>query len=273
MAGHSLNPRIESRSVWLPVHVRGNGMRGVYTSSFGLRPKTSGSCENLGKDKLPPLSLAGKQLAIQNPAPLGHAGGGKGRRRLTDGLACRGRNRVGVKANHAGLIGVEMPLSRGTDHVWIRVNLVIIDDPTAGRRGNVGDRIPALYSGSKIVLDQVCRGRGRRPAGGTQVGQGGRKSNTVECGISSFSGDDRAHILRGCRLIRRHARTEKIGDGDGCDDQDDGHYDEQLDQGKTTRGASRLAGCRLGLSLGPSHDKLLLFSSKYAGGGSPCFLA
>jgi len=56
------------------------------------------------------------------------------------------------------------------------------------------------------------------------------KPNII-CGlIDNLGGIDRAHGRDRGGFVRRHARAEKIGNGNRRDNQDDGDNDQQLDQ-------------------------------------------
>src|SRR6266849_1061746 len=151
---------------------------------------------------------------------------------LTNRRAGYGRRAARVGTDHTGLVGEELPLPGGADVCGHGCNRVRIDGATHRCSGRVREDVAALGARSQDRVNQVrkrCRGRGCRP----QIGQRGRVAGPVGGGVSDASRVDRPQRANRRRFVRRHLRTQQVGDGNRRDDQNDRHDDQKLDKRKT----------------------------------------
>src|SRR5713226_7176908 len=151
---------------------------------------------------------------------------------LADRRAGHVRRAGRVGTDHTGLVGEELPLPGGADVRGHGCNRVRVDGATHHSSGREREDVAALGARSQDRVNQVrsrCRGRGCRP----QIGQQGRVAGPVGGGVSDASRVDRPQRANRRRFVRRHLRTQQVGDGNRRDDQNDRYDDQKLDERKT----------------------------------------
>src|SRR5208283_871657 len=88
-------------------------------------------------------------------------------------------------------------------------------------RGGQGVVNQAAVSGSRNA---------RSDAAGAQLGQRGIANRRIGAVIADFTDDDGVLGSGRGRIVGSHTGTEQVWNGDGCNDQDDGDHDQQLNQ-------------------------------------------
>src|SRR4029077_8193676 len=90
----------------------------------------------------------------------------------------------------------------------------------------------ALVAGGELAVDQasVCRSRHARNDQSAQIGNGGRKTGYRIGGCVRHLSCSKSALRRSRRrLVRSNTCAQQVWNGNSCNDQDDGHHDQQLD--------------------------------------------
>src|SRR5579871_230152 len=143
----------------------------------------------------------------------------------------RGGRTRRIRADHAGLVGEKCTLTghasaRGNCRQSVLQNVAVV----IRRTGGVSEGVAALRAARQNCVNQFCRtcscGAACRSA---EASQG--RGIAVVCGVVLGGGGvDGAQRTYGRRLIGRNLRAQQVRDGDGRDNQDDRHDDQELDQ-------------------------------------------
>jgi len=92
--------------------------------------------------------------------------------------------------------------------------------------------VSALCTGGKLGVDQTGAGRTRRST--RRAAQGVKRAGVTDfwigCVIRYLRTVDGTHRTDRRGFVRRHARTQQVGNGNRSDDQNDCHHNQQLDQ-------------------------------------------
>src|SRR5712692_4871653 len=153
-------------------------------------------------------------------------------RRLADRRAVHVRRAGRVCTDHTGLVGEEPALPGRATVQGLGDNRV--GHVLPARRGYtpIGELVATLAAAGQDTVNQVSRGRCGRVCR-LQIAQRVRVAGPVGGGVSDTSRVDRPQRANRRRFVRRHLRTQQVGDGNRRDDQNDRHDDQKLDERKT----------------------------------------
>jgi len=122
-----------------------------------------------------------------------------------------------------------------TEELWRRgaVELAgMIAEGSVSAREVVDAHLERIEGTLCVDIDPSFREPCERPVGATPPW-----SDAVVAAVGRLvrrvSRDDRADVADGGRFVRGHAGAEQAGDGDGSDDADDRHDDQQFDESET----------------------------------------
>ena len=140
----------------------------------------------------------------------------------------------GIIVDHARLIRTEHPLARRAD--GLRCARDDVGDRRNGAVPRQHEGVAGLVALGKTVIDQAgLRRRGRTRICAAKSSQLRRETHVgIGDGIGNGGGVDHAEGGNRGSLIGAEARLEKIGHGDGRDDQDHRDNEEQLNQGESS---------------------------------------
>ena len=135
--------------------------------------------------------------------------------------------RICVEASHSGLPAL--------NRIAVQIKIRVLASTGFWR---IGEEVAALRGNIRVchgVVEEARAGQTRRIAARTS--QVFHKSREADRGgvvpsfrvVSNFRAEDCAHARNRCRLVGRHSCAHHVWNGNGSDDQDDRHYNQQFD--------------------------------------------